>query len=65
VLPDYQRALEQQRKLVKKADWVRQQLLLLTATIHALAADPGFVMTLRTENLADLPAPLAVGTTES
>ncbi|HEU5407453.1 MAG TPA: plasmid partitioning protein RepB C-terminal domain-containing protein [Nitrospira sp.] len=56
---EYQHQIREQKNLVKKANAVKDQVLILTTAVKQLLADEHFVTLLRAENLADLPEQLA------
>ena len=55
----YQREVERQKAMVKKATFTQQRLLFVVAALRQLFADENFVNLLRAEALATLPKYLA------
>jgi ParB family chromosome partitioning protein len=56
---EYKDRVREQRQLIKKANFTKERLLLLTTAIRRLMADEHFVTLLRAENLANMPEELA------
>lgn len=55
----YEREVDKQKLLAKKADIAQNKLLFIIEALRALRADKGFVALLRAEGLDTLPKPLA------
>jgi ParB family chromosome partitioning protein len=51
----YQREVERQKLMVKKAEFVQQRLLFVIGALRQLLADENFVNLLRAEGLDTLP----------
>lgn len=56
---EYQDRIREQRQLIKKANFTKERLLLLTTAIRRLMSDEHFVTLLRAESLVDMPEELA------
>jgi ParB family chromosome partitioning protein len=54
----YQKEIERQKRLVKKADISEKLLLFVVSSLQRLLADEGFVSLLRAEGMQSLPRPL-------
>ncbi len=55
----YQREVQRQRLLVRKADYAQQKFFFIIEALHQLLADENFVNLLRAEGLQTMPKPLA------
>lgn len=55
----YQREVQRQRLLVRKADYAQQKFLFIIEALRQLLADENFVNLLRAEGLQTMPKPLA------
>ncbi|MBF6032834.1 MULTISPECIES: ParB/RepB/Spo0J family partition protein [Pseudomonas] len=55
----YQAEVRRQRVMIKKADISEQRLLIIVTTMRRLLSDEYFVTLLRTEEISDMPKPLA------
>lgn len=55
----YQAEVRRQKVMIKKADINEQRLLIIITAMRKLLADEYFVTLLRTEEIADMPKPLA------
>ena len=55
----YQREVERQRQMVKKAEMTQQRLLFVVGALRELLADENFTTLLRAEGLDSLPKYLA------
>jgi ParB family chromosome partitioning protein len=56
---EYQHQIREQQSLVKKANSMKNRLLLLTSAMRSLFSDEHFITLLRAENIADMPEQLA------
>ena len=56
---EYQHQIREQQSLVKKANSIKDRLLLLTSAMRSLLSDEHFITLLRAESLADMPEQLA------
>ena len=56
---EYERHVQRQKTLVRRASVISQRLALLTSTLKRLRSDEHFVTLLRAESLEKLPEPLA------
>ena len=56
---EYKDRIREQRQLIKKANFTKERLLLLTTAIRRLMSDEHFVTLLRAENLVNMPEELA------
>lgn len=56
---EYQRHIEKQRQLVRKAGVTNERILLMSTALRQLLADEGFVTVLRAERLETMPEVLA------
>lgn len=55
----YQREVERQKSMVRKAEFTQQRLLFVVGGLRQLLADENFVNLLRAEGLSTLPKYLA------
>ena len=55
----YEREVERQKSMVRKAEFTQQRLLFVVGALRQLFADENFVNLLRAEGLASLPKYLA------
>ena len=60
IVREYRRGVQEQRRLLNRANATKEKLVLLTSAMRSLFADENFCTLLRAENLADLPEVLAV-----
>jgi ParB family transcriptional regulator, chromosome partitioning protein len=56
---EYRRRIREQQSLIKKANRIKDRLLLLTSAMRTLLSDEHFITLLRAENIADMPEQLA------
>lgn len=56
---EYRRRIREQQSLIKKANRIKDRLLLLTSVMRTLLSDEHFITLLRAENIADMPEQLA------
>lgn len=56
---EYQRHIEKQRQLVRKAEVTNERILLMSTALRQFLADEGFVTVLRAERLETMPEVLA------
>jgi ParB family chromosome partitioning protein len=56
---EYQHQIREQQSLVKKANSMKNRLLLVTSAMRSLFSDEHFITLLRAENIADMPEQLA------
>ena len=56
---EYRRRIREQQSLIKKANRIKDRLLLLTSAMRTLLFDEHFITLLRAENIADMPEQLA------
>jgi ParB family chromosome partitioning protein len=56
---EYQRHIQKQRQLVRKAEVTNERILLMASALKQLLADEGFVTVLRAERLDTMPEVLA------
>jgi ParB family chromosome partitioning protein len=56
---EYKDRIREQRQLIKKANFTKERLLLLTTAIRRLMSDEHFVTLLRAENLVNMPEEFA------
>jgi ParB family chromosome partitioning protein len=59
VVREYERHVQRQKALMRRASVISQRLALLTSTLKRLRSDEHFVTLLRAESLEKLPEPLA------
>lgn len=57
---EYKDRIREQRQLIKKANFTKDRLLLLTTAVRQLMSDEHFVTLLRAESLVDMPKELAL-----
>jgi ParB family chromosome partitioning protein len=55
----YEREVERQKSIVRKAEFTQQRLLFVVGALRQLFADENFINLLRAEGLASLPKYLA------
>jgi ParB family chromosome partitioning protein len=56
---EYRRRIREQQSMIKKANRIKDRLLLLTSVMRTLLSDEHFITLLRAENIADMPEQLA------